>query len=157
MQTSKISFRIVTLILVATLITACTKETRKARLLAEADDYFKSGNYDKAKVTYLNALRLDPANAVAFERIGAIWQDDGAPLRAGAFLARAIVLDPSNVQNRIRLARRYVGTGQFADGKKEALNVLAQVPDNGDAIIALTEGARSKENFEAQQEEPQKF
>src|SRR5947209_1707061 len=157
MQTSKISFKIVTLILAATLITACTKESKKARLLAEANNYFKAGNYDKAKLSYLNVLRLDPASALAFERIGAMWQDDGAPLRAGAFLARAIVLDPSNVQNRIRLARCYVGTGQFADGKKEALNVLAQVPDNGDAIIALTEGARSKEDFEAAQEELQKF
>src|SRR5437773_5996221 len=114
MKTSKISFRIVTLILAATLIAACTKETRKARLLAEADDYFKAGNYDKAKLTYLNALRLDPANAVAFERIGAMWLEEGVPLRAGAFLARAIVLDPSNVQNRIRLARCYVATGGFA-------------------------------------------
>ena len=157
MQTSKISFRIVTLILAATLIAACTKETRKARLLGEADNYFKAGNYDKAKLSYLNVLRLDPANALAFERIGAMWLEEGAPLRAGAFLARAIVLDPSNAQNRIRLARSYVATGQFADGKKEALNVLAQVPENGDAIIVLTEAARSKEDFEAAGEELQKF
>src|SRR5438876_10667588 len=157
MKTSKISFRIVTLILAATLIAACTKETRKARLLGEADDYFRAGNYDKAKLSYLNVLRLDPANALAFERIGAMWQDDGAPLRAGAFLARAIVLDPSNVQNRIRLARSYVGTGQFADGKKEALNVLAQAPDNGDAIITLTEAARGKGDIEAAEEQLQKL
>src|SRR5438552_6425846 len=157
MQTSKISFKIVTLILAATLITACTKETRKARLLAEANNYFKAGNYDKAKLSYLNVLRLDPANAVAFERIGAMWQDDGAPLRAGAFLARAIVLDPSNVQNRIRLARCYVGTGQFADGKKEGLKVLEQAPANGDTIITLTEAARGKEDIEAAEEQLQKF
>ncbi len=61
MQTSKIAFRIVTLILAATLITACSKETKKARFLAEADNYFKAGNYDKAKLSYLNVLRLDPA------------------------------------------------------------------------------------------------
>src|SRR5438034_4325754 len=157
MQTSKISFRIVTLILAAALIAACTKETRKARLLGEADDYFKAGNYDKAKLSYLNVLRLDPANALAFERIGAMWLEEGAPLRAGAFLARAIVLDPGNAQNRIRLARCYLATGQFGDGKKEALNVLAQVPDNGDAIIALTEAARSKEDIEGDEEELQKF
>ena len=75
MQTSKISFRIVTLILAATLITACSKEAKKARFLAEADNYFKAGDYDKAKVSYLNVLRLDPANALAFERIGAMWQE----------------------------------------------------------------------------------
>jgi hypothetical protein len=61
MQTSKISFRIVTLILAATLITACSKETKKARFLAEADNYFTAGDYDKAKLSYLNVLRLDPA------------------------------------------------------------------------------------------------
>jgi tetratricopeptide (TPR) repeat protein len=157
MQTSKISFRIVTLILAATLITACTKEARKARLLAEAENYFKAGNYDKAKLSYLNVLRLDPASARVFERIGAMWLEEGAPVRAGAFLARASVLDPGNAQNRIRLARCYVATGQFADGKKEALNVLAQVPDNGDAIIVLTEATQSKEDFEAAEEELQKF
>jgi len=147
----------VTLILAATLIAGCTKESKKARLLAEADDYFKSGNYDKAKVSYLNVLRLDPANAVAFERIGAMWQDDGAPSSAGGFLKRASELDPKNIQNRIRLARCYVATGGFADGTKEALKVLEQAPDNGDAIITLTEAARSKEDIEAAGEQLQKF
>jgi tetratricopeptide (TPR) repeat protein len=157
MQTSKILFRIVTLILAATLATACSKEARKARLLGEADNYFKAGNYDKAKLSYLNVLRLDSKNALAFERVGAMWQEDGAPLRAGAFLAKASELDPKNVQNRIRLARCYVATGRFADAKKEALKVLEQVPDNGDAIITLTEAARSKEDIEAAGDQLQKF
>ena len=109
-----------TLILAVTLITACSKETKKARLLAEADNYFKAGDYDKAKLTYLNVLRLDPQNALAFERIGAMWQDDGAPLRADAFLKKASELDPKNAQNRIRLARCYVAIGQFADAKKRS-------------------------------------
>src|SRR6266567_7913327 len=157
MQTSKISFRIVTLILAATLITACSKEARKARLLSEADSYFKAGNYDKAKLAYLNALRLDPQNALAFERIGAMWQDDGAPLRAAGFLKRASELDPKNVQNRIQLARCHVTTGRFNGGTKEALTVLEQAPDNGDAIITLTEAARSKEDIEAAEKQLQKF
>jgi len=156
MQT-KILFRIVTLILAILLVTACSKEARKARLLGEADNYFKAGNYDKAKLAYLNALRLDPQNARAFERIGAMWQDDGAPLRAGAFLKKASELDPKNTQNRIRLARCYVATGHFADGTKEALKVLEQAPDNGDGIITLTEAARSKEDIEAAEKQIQKF
>jgi tetratricopeptide (TPR) repeat protein len=157
MQTSKLSSNVVTLILAATLITACTKEARKGRLLGQADNYFKAGNYDKAKLAYLNVLRLDPQNALAFERIGAMWQDDSAPLRAAAFLARASELDPKNAQNRVRLARCYVAIGHFNDGTKEALKVLEQAPDNGDAIIALTEAARSKEDIEAAEEQLQKF
>ncbi len=157
MQTSKILFRIVTLILAATLITGCTKEARKARVLAEADKYFKAGNYDKAKLSYLNVLRLDPGNALAFERVGAMWQEDSAPLRAAAFLVKASELDPKNVPNRIRLARCYLAVGRFDDAKKEALKVLEQVPDSGDAIITLTEAAHSKEDIEAAEEQLQKF
>jgi tetratricopeptide (TPR) repeat protein len=157
MQTSRIFFRLLTLTLAATLITACTKEARKARLLNEADKYFKAGNYDKAKVSYLNVIRLDAGNALAFERIGAMWQEDGAPLRASAFLAKASELDPKNVQNRTRLARCYVATGRFNGAQKEALKVLEQAPDNGDALITLTEAARSKEDIEAAEERLQKF
>src|SRR5215471_7160421 len=156
MQT-KILFRIGTLSLAIFLVTACSKEARKARLLGEADSYFKAGNYDKAKVTYLNVIRLDPQNAPAFERIGAMWQDDSAPLRAAAFLAKASELDPKNVQYRTRLARCYTAVGRSADGAKEAIKVLEQVPDNGDALITLTEAARNKEDIEAANEQLQKF
>jgi outer membrane murein-binding lipoprotein Lpp len=48
MQTSKILFRIVALILAVTLISGCSKEGRIERSVAEADNYFKAGNYDKA-------------------------------------------------------------------------------------------------------------
>jgi len=160
MQTSKISrisFRIATLILAATLITSCSKEAKKARVLGEADNYFKAGNYDKAKLSYLNALRLDPQNALAFERIGAMWQDEAVPLRAAAFLKKASELDPKNVQNRIRLARCYLAMGRSADAKNEALRVLEQAPDNVDAIAVLAEAARSKEDIEAAGEQLEKF
>src|SRR5512132_182623 len=156
MQT-KILFRIITVTLTLLIVSGCSKEAKKQRLLGEADAYFKAGNYDKAKVAYLNVIQLDPQNALAFERIGAMWQDDGAPWRAAAFLKKASELDPKNVQNRIRLARCYVATGHFNDGTKEALKVLEQAPDNGDAIITLTEAARSKEDIEAAQEQLQKF
>src|SRR5207249_4483005 len=157
MQSSKFTFRIGTRILAATLIAGCTKEARKARLLGEANSYFRAGNYDKSKLSYLNVLRLDPGNSLAFERIGAMWQEDGAPWQAAGFLKKASELDPKNVQNRIRLARCHVVTGHFNDGTKEALKVLEQAPDNGDAIITLTEAARSKEDIEAAEEQLQKF
>jgi tetratricopeptide (TPR) repeat protein len=157
MQISKLSFRIATLILAATLIASCSKEAKKARVLGEADKYFKAGNYDKARLAYLNALQLDPANALAFERIGAMWLDDAAPLRAAPFLIKATELDPKNAQNHIRLARCYLAIGRFADAKNEALKVLEQVPDNSGAIVALAEAARSNEDIEAAWEQLQKF
>ena len=157
MQTSKRLFRIGTVVLAFTLMIACSKETKKARFIDEADAYFKAGNYDKARLAYLNVARMDPQNALAFERIGAMWQDDGSPLQAGAFLVKASQLDPKNAQNRIRLARCYAAIGGFADATKEALKVLEQVPNSGDAIITLTAAARSKEEIQAAQEQLQKF
>src|SRR5947209_1206820 len=157
MQTSKMLFRIVTLILAAALITACSKEAKKTRFLAEADNYFKTGDYDNAKVSYLNVVRLDPQNALAFERIGTMWLEDGSPLRAAAFLAKANELAPKNDQNRIRLARCYLAIGRFADASEQALKVLEQTPHNGDAIIALTEAARSKEDIQRAEQHLEKY
>ena len=156
MQTSTL-FRIATLTLAATALVACSKEGKKTRFLAEADNYFKTGDYDKAKVSYLNVVRLDPQNALAFERIGAMWLDGGSPLRAAAFLAKASELDPKNTENRMRLVRCYLVMGQFAKAKEEALKVLEQVPDRGDSIIALTEAARSKEDLQAAEEQLERY
>src|SRR5947209_8140371 len=157
MQASRTLLKIVTLVLAVTFITACSKEARKSRFLAEADNYFKAGNYDKAKLSYLKVVRLDPQNALAFERIGAMWLEEGAPLRAGPFLVKATELEPKNAQNRIHLARCYLAAGRSADATKEAFKLLEQVPDNGDAIVILTDAARSNEEIEEAVQELQKF
>jgi tetratricopeptide (TPR) repeat protein len=152
-----IAFKAITFVMAVILVTGCSKETRKARLLSEADTYFKAGNYDKAKVTYLNVLRMDAQSALAAERLGAMWQDDAAPLRAAPFLKKASELDPKNTQNRIRLARCYVAIGAFGEGAREALKVLEQLPDSGEALITLSEAARKKEDVLAAEDEIQKF
>jgi tetratricopeptide (TPR) repeat protein len=148
LQTLKRLSGIVTLTLATLLVVGCSKEAKKARFLAEADNYLKSGDYDKAKMSYLNVVRLDPQNALAFERLGAMWLEEGAPMRAAAFLVKASELDPKNSQNRTRLARCYLAIGRFAEATKEAQKVLEQTSDNGDAIIILTEAARSKEDIQ---------
>ena len=156
MQTPRLR-RIITVALAIVLVTGCSKQAKKARLVHDADTYFKAGNYDKAKVSYLNVLRLDAQNALAFERIGAMWQDDAAPLRAAPFLKRASELDPNNVENRIRLARCYLAVGAFSEAKSEVIGVLQQVPANGDAIKILAESAHSKEDIEAAAQQIEKF
>ena len=118
MQTPTFLARVVALTLAVTLTAGCSKEGKKTRLLSEADNYFKAGDYDKAKVSYLNVVQLDPQNALAFERIGEMWLDDWAPIRASAFLAKASELDPSNVQNRVHLARSYAATGRVDDARR---------------------------------------
>ena len=137
----------------------CTKEARKARQLDKAKSDFESGAYDKAKIEYLNVLRLggqtpDPA---VFARLGEIWFEEGAPLKAGAFLVKARELAPNDLENRLRLARVYKAMGNLAEAKKEILFILQQSPDNGEALLLLTEISSTPDEVKAAEQTLQQF
>ena len=157
MQTSKILFRIVALILAVTLISGCSKEGRKERSVAEADNYFKAGNYDKAKLSYLNVLRSDQKNVTAFQQLGFIWFEQGDPFRAIPFLLKVRELAPQNMAARAKLALSLKVVGQSAEARKEALSILEQDAGNPEAILVLADASYSKEEIAATEEQLQKF
>ena len=92
---------ILILLLSTGIIPACSSEAKKSRLFDQAERYFNAGEYNKAKIEYLSLLRLDPQNATAFQRLGTIWFEQGAPLRAIPFLLKARELTPGSLSNRI--------------------------------------------------------
>src|SRR6266446_8810505 len=79
-------------VIIAALLTlgigGCSKKARQAGLQARADGYFKAGEYDKARIEYMNLLRTDSQNAVAIQHLGFIWFEQGAPLQAFPFLLK---------------------------------------------------------------------
>src|SRR5438309_1747243 len=81
--------RVIGVLLLAMILCSCGAQARKARSSERGDRYFRASEYDKAKIEYLNLLRLDSQNAVAFQRLGTMWAEEGAPLRAGGFLIEA--------------------------------------------------------------------
>src|SRR5919198_596041 len=97
-------FGIATLLLALLFFAGCAGQDRKLRHLELAERYFKAGEYEKAKIEYLNVLALDFNNALAESQLGIIWFEQGAPLRAYPYLAKARELTPDNLQARIRLA-----------------------------------------------------
>src|ERR1700694_5594883 len=107
--------RVWAITLVAMIVASCSPEAKKSRLSEDAERYFKAGEYDKAKIEYLNLLRADQQNAIAFQRLGVIWFEEGAPLRAGPFLLKARELAPSNIDCRTKLARVFISVGQLAE------------------------------------------
>src|SRR5881227_436857 len=140
-----------TAILVLVLVScSCTSEMKKSRYLARAERYFKAGGYDQAKIEYLKVLKVDPNNAVAYARCGAMWADEGAPLRAAAFLLKARELAPKDLDNRYKLALVYLRVGQPKEVFKEA-------PDNGPALAFLAETAVTPEQNQTAEQELQKF
>src|SRR5207244_8581066 len=100
------------LVVVLLVSCGCTAEMNKSRYMRRAERYFKAGEYDQAKIEYFKVLRIDSANAVAYARCGTMWADEGAPLRAGAFLLKARELAPEDLDNRYKLALVYLQVGQ---------------------------------------------
>src|SRR5438477_403974 len=146
MYKSPIQIIRLTAIVVLLLVTcSCSSEIKKSRYLARAESFFKAGEYDQAKIEYLKVLRVDSGNAVAYARCGAMWLDEGVPLRAGAFLARARELAPKDLDNRYKLALVYVRVGQPNEAFKEATEILKQAPDNGPALALLAETSLTPE------------
>jgi tetratricopeptide (TPR) repeat protein len=149
--------KIITLLLVAVILSGCFAAARKSRILERADRYFKAGEYDKAKIEYLNLLRADPQNATAFEKLGTIWFEEGAPLRAAAFLLKTRELAPNNLDNRAKLARVFMSVGQNAEARKEAVTILQQSPANDEGILILASTDRTKEDVAYTEQQLQKL
>src|SRR5438067_735150 len=136
---------------------SCTPEMKKTRALQQGESHFKAGEYDAAKIEYLKVLRLDPGNAVAYARCGAMWEAEGAPLRAGAFLMKAKEFAPKDLDNRYKLALVYVRINQSQEAFKEATEILKQAPDHGPALVLFAETAITPEQVQAVEQEVEKF
>ena len=157
-RTLKAIVPIVTAIsLVAATIGGCHLPGRKSRVMARADRYFKAGEYDKAKIEYLNLVRLDQQNVTAFQQLGFIWYEQGDPLRAIPFLLRARELAPKNVTSRAKLALSLMAIGQSTEARKEAFSILQQEAGNPDAITLLADTSLTKEQIAATDQQLQKF
>src|SRR5437764_8577681 len=152
-----ISLPIVVAGTIVILLSGCTAASRKARYAEKAEQFFKAGEYDKAKIEYLNVIKIDQRDANAYARIGAMWTAEGAPLRAGAFLIKALELAPNDTGSRLNLTRVYLGVGRTADARKEAMTRLEKAPGHGEALIALVDASRTPEEISATEEQVEKF
>src|SRR5437588_2280949 len=149
--------RLIAILVMVLVTSSCTSEMKKSRYLARAQRYFKAGEYDQAKIEYLKVLQTDSGNAVAYARCGAMWADEGVPLRAGAFLLKARELAPEDLDNRYKLALVYLQVGQANEAFKEATEILKQAPASGPALAILAETSVTPEQQQAAEQELRKF
>ena len=145
------------LLLVALLLSNCSVGNKKARILQRADNYFKAGDYEKAKVEYLNLLRVENQSPRALQQLGLIWMKQGAPLRGVPFLLKVRELAPDNTEARSHLAVALRALGNPSEARKEALAVLKRDPANSDAIVILADASSSKEEIPAAEQQLEKF
>jgi len=139
--------RVLPTVLIAALISSCSGEAKKARLARRADEFFKAGEYEKAKIEYTNLLRADPKDPMPYERIGLMWLEEGAPLRAGPFFFRAKELAPARAEIKTKLAEIYIAVGGIPEARTEATEALQLEPGNETAILILADAARTPEEI----------
>jgi len=147
--------KLAVLLLACALFSGCSRAIKKNRIESRADQYFQSGEYEKAKIEYLNLLRLEQ-NPKAFQQIGFIWMKEGAPLRAAPFLLKVKELAPENVEARTQLAIALMALGNLSEARKEAMAVLQRDPGNLSAIVTLAD-ASSKDEVAGTEQQLEKF
>ena len=131
--------------LVLGMLTGCTADAKKARHLDRGESYLKDGDFEKARIEFLNVLRLEPLNAKAIRHMGYLLHEQGAPLSAFKFLTKSVELNPQDTEIALKLASAQVAIGEWQKGQDAAVAVLAKDPVNKDAIIVLAESAMTPE------------
>ena len=136
------------------LITApgCTASAKRARYLGRAENYFRTGDYAKAKIEYLNVLRVDPQNVTAIQRLGTIWLEQGAPLRAFPYLLGSRQLAPDALAVRTKLGLAYLSVGEVGEARKEAIAILQKDPKQGEAALLLADTTANRDELAASEQ-----
>jgi tetratricopeptide (TPR) repeat protein len=125
-------------------LSGCTRAQKEARFMSKGDKFFDAGNFDTARIEYLNALRLNPKNSTACLKIGVTWLQQGDVLEALRYLSAARDISPDNVEIHSRLATPYYSLGDVVAARKEALAVLKQNPGDGEALLMVVNCIRAK-------------
>ncbi|MBI3560669.1 MAG: tetratricopeptide repeat protein [Gammaproteobacteria bacterium] len=125
------------LVLLITLIslTSCGGiDARKAKYFSRGLDYYKSENYEKARVEFSNVLKIDQKHLQANYELARTFERLNKVREAGGFYLRVIELDPKNYQAMVRLGRIYLLGRAVNEAKSTDEQALAIAPRDPGAI-----------------------
>jgi len=128
--------------------TGCSREARKNRHLARAHRSFQAEEYEKARIEYMNVLRLDPQNPVAIARLGLVSFQQGRMSSAFAFLRKAERSQPDNLEVRLKLGLTCFNLLGLKEARDEALYILEKQPTNDEALLLLVESSATPKEME---------
>jgi tetratricopeptide (TPR) repeat protein len=130
-------------------MTGCSAKARMARHQDRADKYFADGDYSKAEVEYLIALRLDSQNAHTISRLGDIYYQQGRFRRAYAYVGKASEMISNDIDLHVKLGTIYLIAHMPKEAKQQAEFVLDHSPTNAEAPDILAESISSKAELDA--------
>lgn len=112
MKTSMRRCALAAAVIASILLGGCgNAQSRKAGYVKHGQQYFATGNLDKARVEYRNALQIDPKDASVRFELGQIAEKMGDAREAVAQYQAAVGLDPKDAAARAALGRLYLYGG----------------------------------------------
>jgi tetratricopeptide (TPR) repeat protein len=120
---------------------SCSVQAKKAWHLSKANRNYDAGKLDRAEIEYMNVLRYDPANSVAFGRLGLIYYEQGRLQRAMFFLQKGSEMTPDDLNLRLKLGFIYSSAGMSTGALAQANFVLQKKPLDDEAPLLLAESA----------------
>jgi tetratricopeptide (TPR) repeat protein len=114
--------------------------------LAEAEDYYKSGQLVKALETYKRATELEPENDEAFRQQAWLLIQLGHPARAVTPAEKAVSIK-GNAQNLSMLAMALDWAGRYDEAIEIALKAVDSDPLSAEAHAILAEIYMDKSNW----------
>lgn len=116
------------------LLGGCSKpEARAAKYVQQGQDLMAQGQYDKARLQFLNALKIKPTLAEPYYQLGLIAEGNGNLRDAFENYTRAEQQDPHHHGALVKLAGFYFGAGRFDDAQSRIDTVLKSWPDDASA------------------------
>jgi Tfp pilus assembly protein PilF len=129
----------------------CSRESKINQARQRASEALKAGNLETARIEYQNVLQLAPNDADAPEKLGHLWLERGAPMRALPFLLQAGNLQPGNREVRLKVLRIAVTAGKLGEARSGAVSLLEKFPAYDAALQLLAETVKGSQDHEAAQ------
>jgi tetratricopeptide (TPR) repeat protein len=128
---------------------ACGRGQTAKQFIERGDAYAAEGRHDAAVIEYRNALKKEPAWAVAYARLGDAYLEQGKPEEAYRAYCTATDRDPANGHARVEAGRLLFAAGRYTEALLRAVQTLERDDQNVDAQIlsgrALTKMRRYDE------------
>ena len=151
----KVYFAVVFLLLAALCASAagCSKEAKMQRHWTKAEKYYSQEKFKEAAIEYANVVKLDPAHAQGYYKLGLCRLRIGMPREAFAAIAKAVELDPGLIDARHHLGTLYLLAGDPQKAAEQARAILAADPADARGHMLLSNMHLREKNIDAAIEE----
>lgn len=126
-------------------ITGCTREAKRDRYLAKAEEYLAAKKYQSAELEALNAMRFDSRNLKGLSILQTVYYDQGRILKLIPVLQTIETLDTNNITVQLRMARILMELNDTEKARQRARAVLGRDKTNLESVLILAESATTPE------------